>query len=230
MRVEHQPVPNHGHYVFFLISIRRLTQYNLGSPTGLPAAERARQSHAQPPKGCVGWACHALGTLEGAPGVQIRITLTVNGLLLPGVGPWRDVGIRQGGVEPLQELTCCAHNSATHSCPRWRPAAVGTYLEWHASSSRSHVETTILGQTRRTIRCAACLPLQPWASKPAVRAETAGCLTPTPYEDGAAHPSLPGSRSADGHRRAAARHARGNQIVLGSRTDGTYGSVLSFSH
>ena len=27
---------------FILISIRRLTQYNLGSPTGLPAAERAR--------------------------------------------------------------------------------------------------------------------------------------------------------------------------------------------
>ena len=106
---------------FFLISIRRLTQYNLGSPTGLPAAERARQSHAQPPKGCVGWACHALGTLEGAPGVQIRITRTVNGLLLP------DVGIRQGGVEPLQELTCCAHNSATHSCPM--------LASWHALGS-----------------------------------------------------------------------------------------------
>ena len=59
-------------------------------------------------------------------------------------------------------------------------------LERHASSSQSHVETTILGQTRRTIRCAACLPSQPWASKPAVRAETAGSLTPTPYEDGAA--------------------------------------------
>ena len=31
---------------FFLISIRRLTQYNLGSPTGLPAAERARRNRA----------------------------------------------------------------------------------------------------------------------------------------------------------------------------------------
>ena len=114
---------------FFLISIRRLTQYNLGSPTGLPAAERARapEPRTTARKGCVGWACHALGTLEGAPGVQIRITRTVNGLLLPGVGPWRDVGIRQGGVEPLQELTCCAHNSATHSCPM--------LASWHALGS-----------------------------------------------------------------------------------------------
>ena len=44
-----QRVPNMGHYVF-LISIRRLTQYNLGSPTGLaglPALRAGRSAGAR---------------------------------------------------------------------------------------------------------------------------------------------------------------------------------------
>ena len=46
-----------------------------------------------------------------------------------------DVGLRQGGVEPLQELTCCAHNSATHSCPMLASGRARTDLvpswPWH---------------------------------------------------------------------------------------------------
>ena len=36
-RVRVASIPNMGHYAFSLISIRRLTQCNLGSPGGLPA-------------------------------------------------------------------------------------------------------------------------------------------------------------------------------------------------
>ena len=53
-----------GHYVFF-ISIRRLTQYNLGSPTGLPARRAAAPERATR---------RALARVDGAQGLRWVVT------------------------------------------------------------------------------------------------------------------------------------------------------------
>ena len=87
LHAREQPVTNGGHD-FLLITIRRLTPYNLGSPTGLPAARRRA--------GVEGWSdAHAWTERNGAR--VGRGTLQ---------GSWRVVlGCKPGSSGQL--TTCC---------------------------------------------------------------------------------------------------------------------------
>lgn len=72
-----------------MISIRsltRLTQYNLGNPTGLPATRRIRSGarggagHDHRGLERLGQAWHALGGLEGDLGAETGVIQLANGL------------------------------------------------------------------------------------------------------------------------------------------------------